>query len=90
MMMPDRIRYIGSDDPGEHVSTTAFGHTFEKGRWHSLTPETEGLRTNPMFEVKEESDPLDHDGDGERGGSLSGEHSTAAIGARRRRRKTKG
>lgn len=33
------------------------------------------------------SDPLDHDGDGKPGGSLPGEQSTAARGARRRRAK---
>jgi len=33
--------------------------------------------------VIKQVDPLDHDGDGRRGGSLKGEASTAAIGKRR-------
>lgn len=66
-----KIRYIGSGDPTEDLSTTAFGETFEKGRWHKLTPELEVLAANPMFEV---TDPLDHDGDGKKGGSLPKEH----------------
>lgn len=33
------------------------------------------------------ADPLDHDGDGDAGGSVKGYHSTAAKGARKRKRK---
>lgn len=33
------------------------------------------------------NNPLDHDGDGQSGGSLKGEESTAAVGARRKREK---
>lgn len=35
------------------------------------------------------ADPLDHDFDGERGGSLKGKASTAAKGARKRKGKAK-
>lgn len=41
------------------------------------------LRASPGVGV-EEVDPLDHDGDGKRGGSPKGEQSTRAKGARRK------
>lgn len=42
---------------------------------------------DPELHKKSGADPLDHDGDGESGGSVAGYHSTAAKGARKRKAK---
>jgi len=61
-----RVRFIGTDDPTDDRACVVFGLSFDKGEWVDLDEVPPKLLTNPTFEV---ADPLDHDGDGRKGGS---------------------
>ena len=61
-----KVRYIGTGDPSDDRVCVVFGHTFEQGEWVDLEEVPAKLVGNPTFEV---GDPLDHDGDGRKGGS---------------------
>lgn len=59
---------------------------FEAMGWAGPTAriKTEDVPPEPIEEVRE-IDPLDHDGDGRRGGSAKGEQSTSRKGATKRK-----
>ena len=57
------IRFRGD---GDHQVCAVFDQSFPVGEWVDVTDPPRKLLSNPMFDV---ADPLDHDGDGRKGGS---------------------
>lgn len=77
-----RFRFVGQYTNG-HSSISASGVTFDGHEPEEVT-DAEAIRRlsgNPEFE---KVDPLDHDGDGEKGGSLPGPKATAKRGRPRK------
>lgn len=65
-----KARFIGNPAKGGEGPEliTVFGVTFVKGEWETVEVAVyDRLSTNSHFEV---DDPLDHDGDGQKGGSV--------------------
>lgn len=62
-----KVTYIGTADETDSFDCTVFGLSFVKGEAVELADVPAKLRTNPTFDVAD--DPLDHDGDGRKGGS---------------------
>jgi hypothetical protein len=62
-----RLTYIGTDDPTDSAVCEVFGFSFELNQPVEMDNVPAKLRTNRTFVV--EGDPLDHDGDGRKGGS---------------------
>ena len=57
------VRFRGD---GDHTVCSVYGLSFPAGEWVDLSEPPRKLLSNPMFEA---ADPLDHDGDGRKGGS---------------------
>jgi hypothetical protein len=78
-----KMKFVGDYTNG-HTSITMGNYVFE-GREpvevDATSPMGRKLLGNPDFEA---ISPLDHDGDGEKGGSLAGEQSTVKRGRRKK------
>lgn len=71
-----------SKDQGEFVEINV--EDFDP-KVHTPLNADEAAAAKPLAE-EDEDDPLDHDGDGKAGGSVSGYHATATKGARNKRK----
>lgn len=76
------FKFIGQYTNG-HTSIDACGVLFEGNDPSEVTDPAAiaRLSRNPEFDAV---DPLDHDGDGEKGGSLPGQQSTVKRGRRKK------
>lgn len=70
------VRFIGAEGDATEVCSV-FGLDFARDEWVKVPADADPrivakLSANPTFEVRGEApaDPLDHDGDGRKGGSL--------------------